>query len=344
VSLAFSLRLLLLDVLGLNALFRFLNRKKILILMYHGICDDGFTLLKGYDERHIPASLFRKHLDYLRRKGYSFVSMSELVEIIRGQNEAKKIVALTFDDGFRNVVENAYPLLKEFQAKGCYYLITDLIGTDRLVWTDYIETVVRNSPKGVFELTYKGDKIRYRLDTKASYESAMKDIKAKLRKLSDKDRNEHMRQFENRETGNIPKEFLFAQWEQIGSLDKNVLEIGSHTKTHPNCDRLSSEKEFEEELHDSRMEIEKRIGIPVRHFCYPAGAFNSEIIGRLKGYGYGSAVTTQPGLNDEDADLFSLKRVYVDESFLWFKATTSGSYYAAQRFKSFVKKTLGGGR
>ena len=78
-----------------------------------GICDDNFTILKGYDERHIPKSLFRKHLVYLIRKGYQFVTMSDLVLLLKEKRKLNKIVVLTFDDGFRNVIENAYPIMKE---------------------------------------------------------------------------------------------------------------------------------------------------------------------------------------------------------------------------------------
>lgn len=334
-----ELLLLFLDKLGINALFRFLNRNKVIILWYHGICDDDFNLLKGYDERHIPKSLFRKQLNFLKRKRYIFITMSELTDnIFSNKSKIRKFVVLTFDDGFKNIVENAYPIMKEFNAKGCFYLVSSLIGGNKLLWTDYIETLVRNSKNREFQFTFRGGKKNYKLDTKESYEMTMKDIKSKLRTISDKERKEHIQQFNNRRIYDVPEEFLFANWEQIRSLDKKILEIGSHTKNHPNCGNLTSNDEFEDEIKNSKIDIEKQIEYEVNHFNYPAGSYNDKAIKKVRKYGYKSAVTIIPGFNDKNTDLYKLKRIGIDENFLVFKAAVSGSYFFIDR----LKKVFGG--
>ena len=70
------------------------------------------------------------------------------------------------------------------------------------------------------------------------------------------------------------------------------------------------------------------MGYPVVHFCYPGGTFNDDTIKHLKEYGYMSATTIEPAYVDNTADAFKLKRIFVGEDFLFFKATVSGSYYA----------------
>ena len=100
-----KLLILLLNIPGINAFFRFLNRKKAIILWYHGVCDDDFQLLKGYDERHLKKSKFQMQLRYLKRKGYIFVTMSELVNALTMKKDVRKYVVLTFDDGFSNVIK-----------------------------------------------------------------------------------------------------------------------------------------------------------------------------------------------------------------------------------------------
>ena len=144
---------LLFDISGINALCRIVNRNKAVILWYHGICDEDFTLTK----RHIPKSVFRKQLSYLKRKGYVFVSMSELLAFIKNKKKIGKSVVLTFDDGFRNIVENAYPIMKEFGAKGCFYLVSELIGKSELLWTDHVEIVVtpKNAPRQLIAFKHR---------------------------------------------------------------------------------------------------------------------------------------------------------------------------------------------
>ena len=325
-----KLVLLTLDALGVNALFRFFNRNKALIIWYHGVCDDGFDLLKGYDERHIPKSLFRKQVEFLKRKNYVFVTLSELVETIEEKKSTKKLAVLTFDDGFRNVVENAYPIMEELSAKGCFYLVSNLIGENRLLWTDYIETLIRNTRSREFKFIFKGEQISYELNSTKSRQKAMRDIKRKLRSVSDTERQEHLRQFDDN-LEDIPKEFLFADWDQIRTLNRAILEVGSHTRNHPDCRGLVSDLEFENELMNSKKDIEQRIGCGVAHYCYPgSSSFDERVIIRVneyvKRYGYASATTTIPGLNDQNSDPYTLKRIVATENFLLFKAETSGSY------------------
>ncbi|GEM_PF-2426138 len=328
-----TLTYLFLDISGINALFRYLNRNKVIILCYHGICDDDFDLLKGYDDRHIPKSLFGKQLSYLKRKNYSFTTLSEAAEILNHRKKIRNIVVLSFDDGFRNVVENAYPLMQKYHAKGCFYLISDLIGTSKPVWTDYVETLVRNAEKGKFRFSYRGENCFYDMTAKASYEKAMKDIKARLRLLSDKEKNEVLRQFQKYQYP-VPKEFQMSDWAQIQGLNKDILEVGSHTSTHPDCIRLSSDEEFDYELKYSKAKIERMVGYRTDHFNYPAGAFDERVIRQVEAAGYKTAVSLIPGFNDRKTDPFYLKRIYVNENFLFFKASVSGSYF-------FIKKVLG---
>lgn len=318
--------LFLLEALGINRLFSFINRERILILWYHGVCDDDFTILRGYDERHIPRSLFRRQLAHLRRRGYRFVTMSTLTRPGHASKGRHKLVALTFDDGFQNVVRNAYPVMREFGARGCFYLVSDLIGKEELLWTDLVETSIRNLKEKEFRFRLEGETITYEMGSPAARERAMKDIKSRLRTLPDRARRAHMKQFALEDAAPDEKEFRLAGWKEIQALDRKILEIGSHTKTHPNCVNLTSRDELEDEILRSRLEIEKRVGYEIRHFCYPAGSYTDSVLEWVKNSGYRSAVTIIPGLNDEETDPLQLKRIGVNENFLLFKAMTSGSY------------------
>lgn len=319
------------DLLKINDLFVALNKNKAIILCYHGISDDDFDVLKGYDERHITRSLFRKHMEYLKEKGYRFATLTELMAKLKRKEPIGKIVVLTFDDGFQNVIDNAYPIMKEFGAKGCVYVISGLPGTGRLLWTDLVESVVRNCKPGDFTFHFCGKDIVYHLESKSSYHDAMRDIKAKLRSIPDAQMKEHLKQFESKPVGNVSKEFRLSDWQQLRALDPSILEVGCHTKSHPNCANFTLKEQFEEELLQSKQEIEKNVNNPAGHFCYPGGTFNEETIKYLKEYGFSSATTIEPAYVDGVASPFTLKRIFVGEDLLFFKATVSGSYYALSK-------------
>jgi peptidoglycan/xylan/chitin deacetylase (PgdA/CDA1 family) len=331
----FLLRML--DILGINALCRLLTRNKALILYYHGICDNDFDLLRGYDTRHITRSCFKEQVAYLKRKGYSFISMTELVNAIKNKDKLGKKTALTFDDGFRNVVKNAYPIMREFNAKGCFYLVTALIGADEPLWTDYVETVIRSREPGQFQFDFNGEKITYMLSDKKSYEYTMKDVKAKLRTIPNTARIEYLKQFGSVKPESIPEEFSLANWEEIKGLSPDVIEIGSHTRSHPNCANMTSEVEYEEEIHQSKKDIEDIIGREVAHFCYPAGSLNRKVIDKVIQSGYQSAVTVENGFVDNQSELYQLRRIDPGENFLIFKSRISGSNAILRRIKVMIR-------
>jgi len=327
--------LFLLDKLGINSIFRFINRNKAIILWYHGVSEDNFKLLDNYDERHVPKSLFDKQLSYLLNKGYRFVSLKKLIDIIKdNKQKAQKIVTITFDDGFMNVIQNAYPIMVKKKAKGCFFLTSNFIDNNKLLWTDHVETVIRNYCKNQFKFIFKDKEIIYPLNEKDNIQYAMKDIKSKLKSLPEPERLEHMQQF-NIKNNSVPKEFLPANWDQIKKLDKSILEIGSHTKSHPSLENVVSEQKLKEEIEESKIKIEDKIGYRVNHFCYPSGSFNDRVIRFIKKFGYISAATVIQGFNAHNTNQFALKRIGVNKNYLLFKAAISGSYFSLKKLMNY---------
>ena len=110
------------------------------ILMYHQI---GEPPPKGTPYRSLtvhPAS-FRRQMRWLRRLGYRGLSMRDIMPYVRGERRGK-VVGITFDDGYRNVYQNALPVLQEvgFTATN-YFVVRQLDGGN--AW-DYDEGVAHS--------------------------------------------------------------------------------------------------------------------------------------------------------------------------------------------------------
>jgi len=96
------------------------------ILMYHHISD------KGGGRYTINVNTFRAQLQYLYDEGYQTVSISRLAEVIRqGGSLPEKTIVLTFDDGYLDVYENAFPIMEEFHFSGVVYIITSTLEKDK---------------------------------------------------------------------------------------------------------------------------------------------------------------------------------------------------------------------
>jgi len=95
------------------------------ILMYHSIA----SMPKGTVMRslHVPPKRFRFQMRMLQWLGYRGVSMSELMPYLRGE-QTGKVVGITFDDGYRNNLTEALPILKEFGFSATCYIISQKIG------------------------------------------------------------------------------------------------------------------------------------------------------------------------------------------------------------------------
>jgi len=327
------------DHTGMNAFFRFLNRGSAAILMYHGVCSEDFTLLNGYDERHVPISDFRKQLKMIKDCGYSFVTLSELTTRLTCGLSISRLAVLTFDDGFRNVVRHAYPIMKEYGAKGCFYIVSNFVGHRTLLWTDLVETWVRARAPETLRIAIHGETVCYDLSTQSGINGAMMNLKSRLRRIPNMDRLRWMEEsgMTRREyIEQAPEEFAPADWNELQALDPTVLEIGSHTQNHPNCDTIHNRKELETEIAGSKLEIEKRLGRRIDHFCYPAGAFNPDTVETVRRAGYVSAVTTNQGFARPGDDLFTLNRISGDSDLMRFKSIVSGSLPWLQRSARYL--------
>jgi len=107
------------------------------ILMYHQI---GEPAPKGSPYRGLtvhPAK-FRSQMTWLRRLGYRGLAMRELMPYVRGEKHGK-VVGITFDDGYRNVLENALPVLADVGFTATNYFVVRQLGGGN-VW-DYDEGV-----------------------------------------------------------------------------------------------------------------------------------------------------------------------------------------------------------
>ena len=96
------------------------------ILLYHAVGEP--VEIEWPPSLIMPASLFEAHLQYLIQEGYKVVSVEELVSLLQNGGNLDKVVAVSFDDGYRNNHTAAFPLLKKYNAKASFYVVHRDIG------------------------------------------------------------------------------------------------------------------------------------------------------------------------------------------------------------------------
>jgi peptidoglycan/xylan/chitin deacetylase (PgdA/CDA1 family) len=103
------------------------------VLIYHEIATDG----RPPGETVIALDRFEEQMQHLARAGYQTLSIDELIAVMRRERPPPhKAVVLTFDDGWKNVL-NAVPILQRHRMKASFWIITGAgIGHDYLEWSD----------------------------------------------------------------------------------------------------------------------------------------------------------------------------------------------------------------
>ncbi len=316
------------EKLGVDAVAERLVQHGWIILFGHGICASAFEMVED-DPRHIPVSVFRDQMKYLIARGYTFVTLTEGLSRLQSGEALGKIATLTFDDGFRNVIEFAYPVMVELDLRGCFYPVVDYVGSENLLWTDMIDVVCwYNKGCESLPIEFPDSTHCYSLvDEKAIYHS-IKAIKRDFRSISESERIQLFKQMEQLFSKVphtfIPRDFCLASWDELRSLNPAILEIGSHTISHPNLERVGRVDALRHELVQSKKILERELGHSISHFCYPAGSYNMGVMDEVESAGYRSAVTIKYGTNGHGVSSFELKRLALPSTLAQFKARISG--------------------
>lgn len=130
--------LALISVFGFS--FNAMQYKGVPILVYHEIGAIG----SGDREMFIDRAVFRSHMEYLKKHGYTTITLRELyAHYAEGAQLPQKPVVLTFDDGYVGVYENAWPILREFGFTGVLF-VTGHLGQPFYMTESQVETLLDN--------------------------------------------------------------------------------------------------------------------------------------------------------------------------------------------------------
>ncbi|MNH86823.1 Poly-beta-1,6-N-acetyl-D-glucosamine N-deacetylase precursor [compost metagenome] len=91
---------------------------QVAVLMYHHVHDQDTS------SGTITTQLFRDQLQFLRDKGYHFITLNEFKQYMQGANVPKNAVLVTFDDGYQSFYTQAYPILRDLLVPAVNFVIT----------------------------------------------------------------------------------------------------------------------------------------------------------------------------------------------------------------------------
>jgi peptidoglycan/xylan/chitin deacetylase (PgdA/CDA1 family) len=278
---------------GLNLLIsKFLNGK-IFCIGYHSVFDEKNKKQfnqKLYEDISVSTQDFERQIMFLKNNGHTFIHFSDLKS-----PDAKKLnkpTVIFFDDGFKDVLINALPILRKHNIAATIFITTGLIEKKHMLWTLGLRSFLIK--KG-----YEAEDIE-------------KEI-GKFKKLGMGERNEKLQNLylQNNFVLQLQDLNIFLNWPEVVELSNNNFEIGSHGVIHEKLVELPGNI-LKETLVNSKGELERILKKPVDSFSYPYGRYNDKVIKMVESAGYKLAVSGLPGYDsfgDAGEHPLGLKRI-----------------------------------
>ena len=326
-----------LHITGLRALVLHAapRRNLLAVLNYHRIGEAEAT---PWDPGVFSATAeqFDEQLTYVR-KYFTPVTLDEAVAFARGEDRTGRgtRILITFDDGYIDNFESAFPILRSHGMQGVFYLPSSMIGSTAIPWWDAIAYMVKRARRRTFQLHYPAA-LAVDLD-RHGIETSLREILTLYKRpdMTDSDRfiaalSEAAGEKSPAENG----ERLFLDWDQARQMVAGGMAAGAHTHTHRLLGRLTAgEQVFE--LTEGRRQLRERLGVEADTIAYPVGrrdSFTAETERLAEECGYRAAFSFYGGLNlAQRRSPYDILRVGVDgQSVTRFKVQVTAAAAVAR--------------
>ncbi len=301
---------------GADRWLRFLARGQGVVLMLHHVRPwrpREFAPNRGLE---VTPEFLEVVLTELRREGFEIISLDAVLDRLRLGQRSPPFAALTFDDGYRDNVEHAWPVLRRHNAPWTLFVTTDfLAGQGHLWWIELENAIARLDRVMLGNGKVLDLPSRTRREKQIAFEAVYRHLRdgpeERLRAVT-----ADLAAQAGVDTSRLAADLCLG-WDELEILAREPdVSIGAHTLSHAilaKCEVAAARREISE----SKALLERRLGRPVRHLAYPFG--DASAVGvrefrlaRLAGFA--TAITSQPGhvFSAHAAHLHALPRVSIN--------------------------------
>jgi peptidoglycan/xylan/chitin deacetylase (PgdA/CDA1 family) len=252
---------------GVNRLARAAMRRRPLVVCYHGVCEGERADVPDPAGMHVPARRFVEQIELLLRI-YSPVSLAQLVaHVVDGSALPPSSVLITFDDGYANLVQHAFPLLRRLGVPCVVFVVTGATARRHWLWTS-------------------------EADWRLAGHARAAELKRELKRLDATTRTTRLRALDSARAAHFACDYSLMDWDTLrGVVAGGTVAVGSHgVEHHPliTCDEDGARAE----LTESRRALEFAVGVAIEAVAYPNGDVSPAIAGYARRAGYRIGFTT----------------------------------------------------
>jgi peptidoglycan/xylan/chitin deacetylase (PgdA/CDA1 family) len=300
----------------LRALHR-LSGPSLIVLNYHRIRRSDEPGQIPFEEGVFGPSAveFEQQMEWLSRNTELLTEGEVIERLANGKKFGWPSALLTFDDGYVDNYETAFPILRKLAIPAIFFIPTGLVTSRRLGWWDIVAYLVKRSTKASISV--------------GSEEISLDDRNAAIRRLCAKFKQPRAGEAQCSvaaiaDACDVPVPGVEIQgrelmtWEQIREVSRHGIAIGSHTHNHPVLSTLGRDGQ-REELRTSKQILEGALGERVRSVAYPFGGsphYGPDSQSLASECGYELGFSFRSGANRaRDLDRYGLRRFKAPEDF-----------------------------
>ena len=273
-----------------------------LVIGYHRVVDDFQAHARGYmPSMLISATTLEKQLDWIGRR-YEYADPDLMDRWLRGERPAGRPVAvITFDDGYRDVYEQAFPLLKRKGIPAVVFVVTDLVGTQGMQIHDELYLLLAaalpswRTPEQRLQAVLREAQAAPRFWSEADIGDGgpLQLTRALLGVLTQEELRRVIQILRHQAGSSAPggEGLMSMDWAMLDEMQRAGIRIGSHTCSHALLSNEAADK-VAAEARDSRREVEHRLDTAPLHFAYPDGRFDASVVAAVADAGYRFGYTT----------------------------------------------------
>ena len=286
----------------------FEHSQNVVLVVYHSIneyCEDRIRV-----PNIVTPTAFEAQIRFLASTA-SIIPLQEYLDHIKnGEPLPKRSIVITFDDGYKDNLTIAAPVLRKYGVPATFFIATGYIGKEKMKWEDQLSCLVRRSNAEVVSLGISSSDGSFHIGSGKEKLRAIDGLVRVLGHLDEANRLQILDELRKQLKVNCDDQAnVMMTWEDVRRLaDTTGFSIGSHGVTHQHLTQMPLDG-VTFEVMNSKEHLENEIGRPVTSFTYPYGDFNQDVIAALQEAGYASAGTIEYGQNSIVSDPFCLKRV-----------------------------------
>lgn len=302
------------------------HRYDLLIVTYHRVLPGNDPrLLKEQPGMYVHPDVFDMHL-YVLKKYFDIIDLNTLFidAPLSSSPKSKPRCAITFDDGWLDNYQHAFPLLLKHRVPATIFLVSELVGSSKDFWpgqlASLLNQVAQQEPDAFNDSVFNWLKclntpnIKYAFGATPPTQNEIDQIISACKVYSEvfiyQNLNAVKKHLKSRGLTLSEERVLLNQNEIVEMHQSGLISFGSHTANHI---RLSDEIDSDmiaSEIAGSQHTLRQLIGGDINLFCYPNGDYGDKALACVKQY-YKAAVTTQKGWNTPTNDPYQLKRIHL---------------------------------